>query len=67
MQWQVAPKVGGTFSPHPQRHLPTLSTFTTSLTDTGKQYRAVFTNAGGTVTTNAAGLTVDVPPSVSNT
>ena len=39
-------------------------TFTTAAAENGNQYKAVFTNSIGSVTTNAATLTVHTPPTV---
>ncbi len=45
----------------------TTFTFTTSLSDTGKQYRAVFTNGiGSDATTSAATLTVATAPAITS-
>ena len=63
VQWQMSPKAGGAFTNISGATSPTYS-FTPSLTDSGQQYRAVFTNTVGSVTTVAVGLTVDVPPSI---
>ena len=57
VQWQVSS--GGPFTDIPGATSTTL-TFTATLADNGKQYRAVFTNDGGTATTTAATLTVVV-------
>ncbi|PYQ35731.1 MAG: hypothetical protein DMF57_02140, partial [Acidobacteria bacterium] len=61
VQWQVSN--GGPFTDIPGETSTTL-TFTPVLADSGKQYRAVFTNACGSATTNTATLTVHAPPAV---
>lgn len=62
VQWQVSS--GGPFTDIPGATSTTL-TFTATAADNGKQYRAVFTNSGGTATTTAATLTVNTAPTVS--
>ena len=61
VQWQVSS--GGPFTDIPGATSTTLM-FTATTADNGKQYRAVFTNAGGTATTTAATLTVNTAPAV---
>ena len=51
VQWQVSSDGGATW-------LDTGSSFVASATDSGRQYRAVFTNSSGIATTNAVTLTV---------
>ncbi len=65
LQWQVSTDNGANFSNIGGATTSPLS-FTAQLTDNGKQYRAVFTNAAGTATTTAATLTVsaNTAPSV---
>jgi hypothetical protein len=58
VQWQVSTG-GGPFTDISGATSTTLM-FTATLADNGNQYRAVFTNAGGTATTTAATLTVVV-------
>jgi VCBS repeat-containing protein len=61
VQWQVSTDGGATFNDLGGATSTTL-TFTTAAADTGKQYRARFTNVcGANVTTTAATLTVDTP------
>lgn len=62
VQWQVS-IAAGPFADIPGATNTTLS-FTALAAQTGNQYRAVFTNVGGTATTNAALLTVNTAPSV---
>jgi hypothetical protein len=67
VQWQVSTDGGVTFGNLSGATSTTLS-FTTALSQTGNQYRAVFTNAAGPATTTAATLTVNaVPPPPSGT
>ena len=61
VQWQVS--TGGPFTDIPGATSTTLM-FTATTADNGNQYRAVFTNAGGTATTTAATLTVNTAPVV---
>ncbi len=63
VQWQVSTNHGNTFQNIPGATLATLS-FTAQLPDSGKLYRAVFTNSLGSVKSPSAVLTVDVPPAV---
>jgi hypothetical protein len=58
VQWQVSADGGTTW-------LDTASSFIASAADNGHQYRAVFSNAAGTVTTNPVTLTV-APLSTTN-
>ncbi len=60
-QWQSSTDGGTTFGDIPGANGPTYGG-TATLADTGTLYRAVFTNASGSVTTAAATLTVAVPP-----
>ncbi len=60
VQWQVSTDGGATFSNVSGATSTTLS-FTTALSQSGNQYRAVFTNTVGTATTTAATLTVNSP------
>jgi CSLREA domain-containing protein len=61
VQWQVS--TGGPFSDIPGATSTTL-TFTATAAQNGNQYRAVFTNSGGTATTTAATLTVNTAPAI---
>src|SRR5213593_1884192 len=58
VQWQVSTDGGVTFSNLSGATSTTLS-FTTTLSQNGNKYRAVFTNSGGSATTTAATLTVN--------
>ena len=60
VQWQVSTNGGATFSNVAGATATTL-TFNAALAESGNQYRAVFTNASGSATTNAATLTVNPP------
>jgi Big-like domain-containing protein/immunoglobulin I-set domain protein len=57
VQWQVSTNGGGNWSTVPGATSGTLSVSALG-TDSGNQYRAVFTNSAGSATTNAATLTV---------
>jgi hypothetical protein len=63
VQWMVSTNGGTSFSAVPGATSTTLS-FTTTASQNGNKYEAVFTNAGGTGTTTAATLTVDFAPTV---
>src|SRR5262249_46649511 len=61
VQWQVSTNGGATFSNISRATSTTLS-FTTALSQSGNQYRAVFTNSAGTARTTTATLTVTSAP-----
>ncbi|HEY4839724.1 MAG TPA: hypothetical protein VIH72_14005 [Candidatus Acidoferrales bacterium] len=63
VQWMVSTNGGTSFSAVPGATSTTLS-FTTTASQNGNQYKAVFTNSGGTGTTTAATLTVDFAPTI---
>jgi Immunoglobulin I-set domain len=63
VQWQVSTDNGANFNDISGATSTTLS-FTATASQNGNQYRAVFTNAGGTATTTAATLTVNTSPTV---
>lgn len=63
VQWQMSINGGGSFADIPGATSNVLS-FTANASQNGNQYRAVFTNAGGSDTTNAATLTVNTDPVV---
>ncbi len=58
VRWQVSTDGGGSFVDVPGANSATLS-FAASVVQNGARYRAVFTNTCGSVTTNAATLTVN--------
>jgi len=60
VQWEVSTNGGGSWAPLGGETNTSL-TFTTSLSQNGNQYRAVFTNICGTATSAAATLTVTCP------
>jgi hypothetical protein len=62
VQWQVSANGGISFSIIPGAISPTLVLTPTLLSQSGSQYRAVFTNAAGTATSSAATLTVGPGP-----
>ena len=63
VQWQVSTDGGHTFTNINGATSDTY-TLTTAAAENGNQYKAVFTNSIGSVTTNAATLTVHTPPTV---
>ena len=63
VQWQLSTNSGQTWSSIVGANNP-LYTFAATTSDSGKQFRAVFTNVAGTVVTTAALLTVQVQISV---
>jgi alpha-tubulin suppressor-like RCC1 family protein len=65
VQWQVSTDHGTTFSPVSGATSDTLTIAATTTAENGNEYEAVFTNVGGTATTNPATLTV--PPPVAPT
>jgi hypothetical protein len=62
VQWQVS--TNGTTWSNISGATSTTYSFTAQAGDNGKQYRAVFTNAAGSVNSNAATLTVNSAPAV---
>ncbi len=60
-QWQISTDGGATFANVPGATGAAYGG-TATLADSGKQFRAVFTNASGSATSAAAVLTVAVPP-----
>jgi VCBS repeat-containing protein len=58
VQWQVSSDGGATFTDLPGANSSTL-TFTATMSQNGNLYRAVFTNASGSVISSAATLTVN--------
>jgi Immunoglobulin I-set domain len=61
VQWQISTDKGKTFSNIPLANTDSL-TFTARPSENNDEFRAVFTNAGGSATTTAATLTVDYGP-----
>lgn len=64
VQWEASIDAGATWSPVAGATSPQLTVAGTTVSEDGKQFRAVFTNAAGTATSNAATLTVHAPPVV---
>jgi hypothetical protein len=65
VQWQLSTNGGATFANDSTDAGNTTGTLTVASTTTalsGRQYRAVFTNASGSATTTGAALTVNVKP-----
>lgn len=65
VQWQQKLPTGATFTNIAGATSPTLTLNSVTTAFEGREYRAVFTNAGGSATTEAAVLHVDVAPGVS--
>ena len=63
VQWMVSTNGGTSFSAVPGATSTTLS-FTTTASQNGNLYEAVFTNSAGSATTTAALLTVDFAPTI---
>jgi hypothetical protein len=61
VQWEVSTDGGHTFTAISGATSTTLSVPNAQLTDSGKEYEAVFTNSVGSATTTAATLTVTPP------
>ena len=64
IQWQVSTNGGSTFTNISGATSLSYTTPAVATSDDGKQYRAVFTNAAGTVNSSAAALTVGEAPVV---
>ncbi len=62
VQWERSTDGGSAWAPIEDATSTTLTITSTSFTENGYQYRAVFTNAAGSATTAAATLTVHSPP-----
>ena len=62
VQWELSTNGGGTWGPIGGATSTKLTVTAVTLAQSGYEYRAVFTNTGGTATSNAATLTVYVPP-----
>ena len=64
VQWEISTDGGGTWSAVAGATANKLTVASTLSSEDGDQYRAVFTNAAGSVTSQAATLTVHAPPVV---
>ena len=64
VQWQQSIDAGVTWANITGATNPSFTTPATVLADSGKRFRAVFTNGSGSVNSNAAVLTVTAAPSV---
>jgi hypothetical protein len=60
VQWYVSSNAGASFTAVANAKSTTL-TFTTTLSENGYEYEAIFSNSAGKATTNAATLTVSAP------
>ncbi len=63
-QWEVSTDGGKTWQAIEGANLHELKVLSATISESGNQYRARFTNSSGTVTSRAAKLTVEAPPSV---
>ena len=63
VQWQISNDGGLSFSAIAGATSPTYTFATASVLESGRQYRAVFSNSAGSATSNAATLTVTAPTS----
>jgi hypothetical protein len=64
VQWQRSTDGGRSFTDLPGATAASHTTPVTSVTDSGQQFRAVFTSSAGTATSRAAALSVSGPPVV---
>jgi alpha-tubulin suppressor-like RCC1 family protein len=64
VQWEVSSDGGGTFHPVPEATSDTLTIASTKTSESGEEFRAVFTNVAGSATGKAATLTVQLKPAV---
>jgi hypothetical protein len=59
VQWQMSSDGGATFTSVPRGTSPTLTILPTSISMSGYQYRAVFTDSAGSIASSPATVTVD--------
>ena len=64
VQWELSTDGGSTFAPVPGATADLLRIASAQTSESGDKYRAVFTNAAGSVTTHTVTLTVQNPPLV---
>jgi alpha-tubulin suppressor-like RCC1 family protein len=64
VQWEVSTNDGGTWSPVEGATSDQLTVADVRISESGDEYRAVFTNAAGRATSAAATLTIQTPPAV---
>ena len=64
LQWEVSPDGGATWEPIPEATFPVLRVMNATEEMGGWEYRARFSNIGGTTFSNAATLTVQTAPAV---
>jgi autotransporter passenger strand-loop-strand repeat protein len=64
VQWQLSTNGGATWNNIAGATATTFSITNTTASQSGAEYRAVFTNSAGSATSNAATLTVTVAPSI---
>lgn len=66
VQWEESRERGGAFSPIPGATKTTWTVEAVATADSGRQYRAVFTNSSGSQTSEVATLTVSTPGTVTS-
>lgn len=64
IQWEVSTNAGANWTPIPEAVYSELAIPSTQGSYSGREYRAVFSNSAGTAISNAATLTVEARPSV---
>ena len=64
VQWQVSTNSGSTWTNVSGATSTTLTVSAVTASQNGSEYRAVFSNSGGTATTTASTLVVQTPPAV---
>ncbi|HEX3510029.1 MAG TPA: immunoglobulin domain-containing protein [Solirubrobacteraceae bacterium] len=64
VQWEVSSDTGATWTAISGATSPKLTIAGVSTSESGNEYRAVFTNVAGQATTEAATLTVHAPPAI---
>jgi alpha-tubulin suppressor-like RCC1 family protein len=66
VQWELSTNGGGTFAPVQGATADLLTIASAQTSETGDEYRAVFTNAAGSVTSHVATLTIQDPPVITS-
>ena len=64
MQWEVSANSGGSWTAISGATSDTFAIANTQLSETGHEFRATFKNSAGSTSSEAATLTVEVPPAV---
>ena len=65
VQWEVSANSGGSWTAISGATGDTFTINNTQLAETGHEFRATFKNSAGSVSSEAAKLTVEVPPGIS--